>query len=552
MAARRVGHWLNGRAGAALLADVVRDLAARAGDAAAETGGLAGIVPGYVADAPSTARALIEPLMDAFGFAACEQDGRMRFFHPRADLAATLTLDAVAQTDQGRIEIVRADGADGPVEARVRFIDPARDYRVALVSARQRDAAGKGVATLDAPLCLDADVAGAIADRLLAAANAEIETIGVSLAPSHLALEPGDRVALDAGGGAIVCRLESVEADRARLAPEPAPWRAPVFAPLPAPPALTPTLSAPDFMFLDLPPLPIAEDDDRPLASAYASPWPASIDVLAGPDETLASLRAIIERPAISGRLTDALAPGPIGRWDFANVLRARLSAGDLASVTPAALLEGANVFAVEGPGGEWEIVQARRIDLVGEGLYEMRDLLRGQQGTEGAMSAAAGARIVALDERLARLSMRPHEEGADLAFVAVATGRTATDAAAAHAGAPWRRIYGRPFSPCHIRAARGPSGDVSIAWIRRARLGGDAWAGADPPLGEERESYMVEIVEDGVVIRTLTVSAPAALYAAADQMTDFGTLPPSLTVRVAQISARFGAGQRRESTIWV
>jgi len=66
-------------------------------------------------------------------------------------------------------------------------------------------------------------------------------------------------------------------------------------------------------------------------------------------------------------------------------------------------VLNGANAFAIEGASGEWEIVQARRADLVGPGQYQFSGLLRAQQGTEGAMGANAGARMVLLTRQLAR-----------------------------------------------------------------------------------------------------------------------------------------------------
>lgn len=44
-------------------------------------------------------------------------------------------------------------------------------------------------------------------------------------------------------------------------------------------------------------------------------------------------------------------------------------------------------------------------------------------------------------------------------------------------------------------------------------------------------------------MVRSIQTSAPQALYAAADELADFGTPQASLTVRVAQLSATVGPG---------
>jgi hypothetical protein len=140
----------------------------------------------------------------------------------------------------------------------------------------------------------------------------------------------------------------------------------------------------------------------------------------------------------------------------------------------------------------------------------------------------------------------------ADVTFIATPAGRTASDPAATTLTTPWSRIWARSFSPCHVRGLREASGDLVISWTRRARVGGDAWEGGEPLLSEESEAYQVEIIDSGAPIRTISVSSPAAAYTAAQQTTDFGGVTSPLTVRIAQVSARFGVGTRRESIIWV
>jgi hypothetical protein len=547
----RLGHWLNGRAGAPSLAETVLDLCRRAGVNDAEAGGLSGVVGGYVVDSAASARAALEPLMAAYGFDAAETEGAIVFRHLEDGGVLALTLEGVAQEEDGRLAVTRADGAEAPVEARVLFIDPTRDHRIAMVSARRRDAAGVGVATVEAPLSLSLDDAEAIAAQVLAQAKAHAETIEIVLPPSRLAVTPGDRLVLDTPGLQGDFRVERIEEGplrRASMARSVSVLPRSFALPAPRSPASAAVASAPDFALLDLPILPDHEDDYRPLAALYAAPWPGQMDIYVG-----ATARARAETPAIMGELVWDLWRGPTGRWDEGNYFRARLAGGALESVDDAALFAGANTFAIEQPSG-WEILQARDIALVAPDTYEFRRLLRGQLGTEQAMGAPApaGSRIVKLDRRLVRVAVAAHETGAVLDWAAVASPLTPTDAAATHVSKKWSRASARPYSPVHLKGRRGAGGEVKLTWIRRTRQFGDDWQSLDVPLSEERETYLVEVMSGSAVIRSATVDSPQWTYASADQIADFGAPPASLTVRAAQISSTYGVGARAESTIWL
>ncbi|NWG54867.1 MAG: glycoside hydrolase/phage tail family protein, partial [Hydrogenophilaceae bacterium] len=156
----RLGHWLTGRAGLSDLSAVVSDLCAGAD---ADVSGLAGAVAGFVVDSPASAREALAPLMAAFDFNAVEHEGALLFHHREAEAALTLT--RAERVESGEADVVREDSAETPIEARVRFIDPQAEYRVAQVSARRRDAAEGGVVSLDAPLVLDEAQAERLAKR---------------------------------------------------------------------------------------------------------------------------------------------------------------------------------------------------------------------------------------------------------------------------------------------------------------------------------------------------------------------------------------------------
>ena len=162
-----------------------------------------------------------------------------------------------------------------------------------------------------------------------------------------------------------------------------------------------------------------------------------------------------------------------------------------------------------------------------------------------------AGARIVKLDPRLDRLEVGAHEWRETLTLTAPPAGAPASDPRATQAAVTLAHAALRPWAPAHLRAKRAASGDVAISWIRCARTGGDAWGPGEPPLGVDAERYQLEILGGGgAVLRTITVTTPAFTYAAADQTADFGGLPGSLRLRLAQLDNAGLTGLNNELTI--
>jgi hypothetical protein len=104
-----------------------------------------------------------------------------------------------------------------------------------------------------------------------------------------------------------------------------------------------------------------------------------------------------------------------------------------------------------------------------------------------------------------------------------------------------------KPLAPVHVAARRAGDG-IHISWVRRTRIDGDGW-GIEVPLGEEAEAYALEILSGGSVVRSIACASPVALYAAADELADFGAVQTSLHVRVAQLSSTVGAGYAAEVT---
>jgi hypothetical protein len=104
-------------------------------------------------------------------------------------------------------------------------------------------------------------------------------------------------------------------------------------------------------------------------------------------------------------------------------------------------------------------------------------------------------------------------------------------------------------LSPAHIKGVRAAS-DLNISWIRRTRTGGDNWELPEVPLGEDSETYEVDILDGETVKRTISVVVANAVYTSAEQIADFGSLQPAVSVRVYQTNMLFGRGAPRAAVV--
>lgn len=523
----RLGHWLNGRTGLALLSDVISDVVERAG-AEADTGGLAGIVTGYVFDGPASARSVLEPLVRAYGVDCTERDGVM-VFRMRGDQVAELSAGRLVLQDKPSTEITRTGLEASMPGVRVAYIASEADHMPGLASAEL--AATDEIMDVALPIAMDEDQARQCARDLSEGLRLSRTGMQFAMTADGLVIEPGDAVELDG----VVWRITE-RSDAATIT-----FRA-VRAGAIAAPVLTPALPAqeheavppsePDVVIVDAPALPGQEDDLRPIGFAFVSPWPGRIVFEAGATVDQMRVRGEITRACSMGRLVGAMYPHVSGRWQEASIW-VDVVGGDLASRTEAAVLNGANTALVE-TGAGWEAIQYVSAELVGPGKYRLDTLLRGQQGSEAAMAAGApeGARVMFLTGAETRLDIAGWERGLELVWRA---GAALHGADGLWTGAEtFGAVAEREWSPAHLRT-NWTGGDIEIGWIRRARRDGDPWIAGEPPLSMP-ERYAVRISGPGGA-RSWEVDASHAIYPAAERVADFPAGGDAL-VEVAQIGA--------------
>jgi hypothetical protein len=554
----RLGHWLNGRIAGQPLAATVRDILSAQGFDALDVSHLSGIVAGYVIDRIMSARDALQPLELAYFFDAIESEGRIVFRHRGIDPPVLLLeMDQLAELRAGAdlATLTRGQETDLPASARIAYAASESDYRRAIAEARRLVGASGRISLAELAIVMEADQATQIAESWLFETWAARDRAQFALPPSLAAIEPGDVIALAGPGDPRHYRVTEIgdhgarEIDAIRIEPD---IYAPIAATSRTPPAPLVSLSGPPAAaFLDLPLLRGNESPDAGYFAAQVRPWPGAIALYRSPETSGFTLRAFATLPATMGVTLDDLPPGPASRLDKAARLRVRVDFGTLASVSNLALLSGANAAAIEHAPGHWEVIQFQSATLVAPATYELSLLLRGQQGTEGEMttSLSAGARFVLLDAALTTLDLTPDEIGLPFNWRYGASNRDLGSTAFATTVHAFTGIGRRPFAPVHIRGRRD-AGDVHISWIRRTRIGGDSWEVAEVPLGEDSESYALDILDGDTVVRTITTAVPAATYTAAEQTADFGAPPPAIAIRVCQLSASFGRGSPATATV--
>jgi hypothetical protein len=458
-----------------------------------------------------------------------------------AAASAALTLEALALPDEG--ESLRAERTleRRPGTARVRYIDGDAGYETG--AAVVRTAGEGGCVDLDLPAVCSGALARAAAERALVAGGTD--RLVVTPGPLQaLALEPGDAVTVEGrSGGWRIMRLDRDETPSAVLEPVSV-VRVGEDHGRPASGEASRISGAPFLRMMELPPLIGTEGDGRPIVVVASDPW-RPMRVFAGVDATALTVRADVARPATVGVLVEALGAGVRHRWDTVNTLRVRIEGRAPESRSDAAVFAGGNAVAIETAAG-WELVQFRSATLVGEGVWRLTGLLRGQQGTE-AMGAASGAVVVVLDQAPARVDSDRAERGLPLIWRAGAAGGPAGGSGVSEVGFTITGLYERPWSPAHLRARARVDGGFDLGWIARARIDGDNWEGEALASGSPR--FRIRVLDGADEKRAFEVGTDAATYTAADRAVDFPAgLDGWSRIAVAQWGDGYGWG--REASV--
>jgi hypothetical protein len=542
------GHWLNGRASGRTLDSVVREICREAGIAQVDTDALFGFVRGYAVSEGGTPRSEIQSLMLAYGFDAVERDGALvwRSRSGREDAVLDPGWLVVGPEQPSALEETRRPEAEVSGRVRVTYVEADADYEARTAEATFPDEKGTAVSASELALVLTQAEGRAIAERWLAEARSGRDAVRLALPPSQMAVGAGDVVRI--GAGADLYRIDAVEqaewqqVEAVRIEPT-------ACVPGPDTEEATPprrfVAAAPVLpLFLDLPLLTGDEAPHAPHLAVAADPWPGPVAVFAAAGEGGFALNRVVDRGAVVGITETPLARAEAGVWDRGTPLRVQVAGGTLSSATVGAVLAGANAAAIGIDGtDDWEVFQFAEAVLVAPDTYELSMRLRGQAGTDALVPPVwpAESRFVLLDGAVGQIDLPSSLRGVARRYRIGPASRAFDDPSYVEDERAFAGVGLRPYAPVHLRAGRAADGGLHVTWVRRTRIDGDLWDGTDVPLGEAVETYLIRVVQGGIVRREATVPVPLWTYAAAEQVADGVTTP--FEVAVAQLSDRFGPG---------
>jgi GTA TIM-barrel-like domain/Putative phage tail protein len=548
------GHWLTGRLGATPLDGLVSTILADSDVTDADTSALGEGPDGYVVDRPMAPRAMLDPLALCFAFDAREEGGVLRFSqHGGAPVMEIAENDLVLPDNAAPAKMTRTQESDLPREVSIGFTDIGTDYQPAAAASRRLVGLSTRSAHADLAMVTSDAEAERRAEIWLQGLWAGRETAQFALPPSKLALGCMDVVGLTVNGRRWLMEIQSVIDTESRAVTtrsiDPEVFDLALSAPTLRAPTEPPAIGPVHAEVLDLPALDGTLPTVLSRLAIFADPWPGSVALWESGDGLSFSRTGLAAAPTAMGQTLDDLPAGPSARWSQASV-RVQLYGGTLASVSDDALFSGANAAAVPCADGAWEVIQFSNVELVGENTYLLSRLLRGQAGSERAIAATlpAGSPFVMLDDNVLSIASGLDALERTLQLRVVAAGRDVGDPTALALTATPQATALMPLTPVHLKAKRDETG-VTFTWIRRTRIDGDSWVG-EVPLGEDIEEYNVDILSGGTVLRTLVATTPSTLYAAADELVDFGAAQTSLSISVTQLSATVGRGFPAAATL--
>jgi hypothetical protein len=293
---------------------------------------------------------------------------------------------------------------------------------------------------------------------------------------------------------------------------------------------------------MDLPLFTGDEDPVAPYVAGSGVPWPGSVALYAATQDAGYGLNRFLTSALVIGQTQTVLQKACSWLLDRSPVLRVKMIRGNVKSLSVDQLLSEANLAVIgDGSAQNWEVFQFAQAEIVNENTFDLCVRFRGQAGSNAVEPDQwpEGSIFVLLDGRPQQIELASSARDVTQHYRYGPGTRPLSDPSYQYRTDAFSGIGLRPYSVCHLQATPSGAG-LDVSWIRRARIGGDAWGEQDVPLSKSFERYVVRVFKAGVQTRQTTVSKPNWTYTSQMNLA-YGA--GKTRIDVAQTSDTYGEG---------
>lgn len=364
-------------------------------------------VSGIVLAGDYTGAAAIRSFMPAYFFDAGDYDKAVRYHKRGKPVVRTLTINDLVDAPE---EATRENAIEYPKKINLAYQNPVVGYAPAKATTTRSspDVRVVGERNLQIPVCMEADQAAQVSDKLMKVAWAEADgDVKFTISDKDIDLVPTDCIGLSLRGTVRRLRIDKIEFDPGTLrltcrndrqsAYTSNVTGVPVPIPTPPPPSIA---GATVFAYLDIPALIDTNDtlNYYVAASGINEAWfgamiQRKLEGASNFDDV-----TVFSSGTVMGVLLNDISDASEHYTDTTNVVRVSLYDDEvLESISQQQFLSEGGAFALEKPDGTWEVMQYRDAEDDSNGDWTLSPLLRGRLNS-GTSAHSAGARFVLLD----------------------------------------------------------------------------------------------------------------------------------------------------------
>ncbi|QGR02345.1 hypothetical protein EDL79_01455 [Ehrlichia ruminantium] len=251
-----------------------------------------------------------------------------------------------------------------------------------------------------------------------------------------------------------------------------------------------------------------------------------------------------IDIETITGITIDTLGNGPTTIPDTATTLTILLKTGQLNSSTSLFINNNSNLALIGN-----EIVQFQNVKHIRENIYQISYMLRGRFGTESYVNKHKDRELFILLDSLSYITTSKSLIKKSLMYKVI------FNRSSSYGEELIYTYYAnnlKPLSVVHVKGMRDIHNNLTITWIRRARINAEWVDNIDTPLDEEIESYDIEILDNqNIIKRTVTVkNSSTFVYSIEQQNIDFKFAQKNINFKIYQNSNTVGRGNVYVATL--